>query len=128
MTDQKLVWHFPAVEIIESERSRVRGASRNELPGLGGDQKRMPLWLSLSEAQALAELAGASPACAGPVEEELFSRLGKFLQTFYPVAHDRRSPQSKDEPVRSGSSSAGHSPRETVLGRAVRALRLGRTA
>jgi hypothetical protein len=128
MTDQRLVWHFPASEIMEGERARIPGAARNELPNVGVDRERMPLWLTLSEAQALAELAGASPVCSGPVEEEVFSRLGAFLQAFHQATHDRRPPQSQGGLVRSSSTSAGHSPRATVLDRAARALRLGRTA
>ena len=64
----------------------VRAAARFRAP------QRLPLWLSHSEARALAVLACTAPACAGDAEEEkaLFVRLGRLLGAFSGVASSKR--------------------------------------
>jgi hypothetical protein len=43
---------------------------------------RRPLWLTLTEAEALLALSLTSPLDGGCLEEELFPRMSRFLHSF----------------------------------------------
>lgn len=47
------------------------------------DQPRAALYLTRAEAEALLTLCAASPATAGPLEDDLFGRLGELLRALW---------------------------------------------
>lgn len=51
------------------------------LPG-----RRLPLWLSVGEAEALLALSCTSPLSGGAAEHDLFHRMGDLLRAFGPEA------------------------------------------
>ena len=64
--------------IVSSEA--VVQDNRYRLEGLR--QTCKPLWLTPREAESLLVLCVASPVTAGPVEQDLFMKLGEFFRSY----------------------------------------------